>query len=228
MLKSVEDGYTLTAIKNELESIVNKKGVDSTMYGYSNNSSKTIDDVLDDPFFTDNKNLLTKKLDYFKKHDVKNDKNLLETSRKIFFVEHINNKYKIVFTNNETLLISENNYVNHYIYPDKILSNEQYIEIIDFEEDEKVREYIFSLLKRRPYSYKELLDKLINVKGLSIDKAKEILKTIKLQGYDIEANFIHDFINTCYLKAYSKKKVIIELCRNKIKKKTISFLIKLN
>lgn len=42
MLKSVEDGYTLSAIKNELESIVNKKGVDSTMYGYSNNSSKTI------------------------------------------------------------------------------------------------------------------------------------------------------------------------------------------
>lgn len=42
MLKHVEDGFTLNLIKDELISIVEKNGINSTMYGYSNNLSKTI------------------------------------------------------------------------------------------------------------------------------------------------------------------------------------------
>ncbi len=139
--------------------------------------------------------------------------------KKIAFCEEIGDQLLVTFDDNDVLYLSPYNYSRYYLYPDKIITYEMYIDLVDYESLRPYVNYVINLVKRKSYSQKQLKLKLINVKHLEEDKAKLVLKIVSSStNIDFNRQKCESLLFKVQLKGYSFKRALNEFYKNNIYK----------
>jgi len=92
-------------------------------------------------------------------------------------------KVKILFDDEEELLISESNYLHAgYLFPGKLLDDTAYYNLIKYESEEPYRQYLRNLLKKGHYSVYQCMVKLIQKKELEPKDARRLVGDLEREG----------------------------------------------
>lgn len=82
-----------------------------------------------------------------------------------------NRRIRLIFESGEKKDVSESTYTSFFLYPGKKLTPSEFEELEKRESEAEVDSYVESLLSRRDYAPREVIDKLIRVKGMSWKEA---------------------------------------------------------
>ena len=124
-------------------------------------------------------------------------------------IKILKSKVKITFANKEKLEIDKEVYPNFYLYEGKELSNKEYKEIVEYNNDSKLLKYALNIRSKAPYSEFKLREKLYN-KGANKKSVDHIIKMMK--HYDL----INDMMLAQDLTEYYNS---LNYGENKIKQK---------
>lgn len=137
--------------------------------------------------------------------------------KKIAFCEEIGDQLLVTFDDNDVLYLSPYNYSRYYLYPDKIITYEMYIDLLDYESLRPYVNYVINLIKKKSYSQKQLKLKLINVKHLDEEKAKLVLKIVSSStNIDFNRQKCESLLFKVQFKGYSFKRALNEFYKNNI------------
>lgn len=131
----------------------------------------------------------------------------------IFIKEIEINSSKIILhlSNQEKILLSSSNFVNYYLYKNKQLEENEYLKLKQESKDFEILNYLYKLINYKPYSKKQLKDKLKTKYEISDIKFEEIItKLIENNQYD-PSIFLNEYVTKLIQKGYSKSKIIKEL-----------------
>ena len=109
--------------------------------------------------------------------------------------------YHLVFEDS-TLVINEDIYTDYFLYANKILSEDEYNEILNRSNKMDGYAYIFRLLKERLYSSYQLKEKLINKKNIKPYIAKQIIQEFIDKGIIDDKRYTTEKIESLELKNY--------------------------
>jgi regulatory protein len=128
---------------------------------------------------------------------------------------------KIIFQNNDSLIITEEDYFTQALYEEKDLTDED-VEYLKFNCSKKLAKSVaikFVALKYRTVF--EVQDKLKD-KEFSIDVIDDVIDDLIKYGYLDDEEYVKRYISNCNnLKPKSKKKIEFELIRKGIEKDLI-------
>lgn len=122
---------------------------------------------------------------------------------KVVFVK---NKIKIIFKDANDLLISKETYIQFFLYPNKVLSNHEYCELIAYENINESRKYAFKIASNRLYSKKQMKDKLLK-RGLFIHEADQIIKELQESNLLSDQEYMEETIREGKIKRYGLKRI---------------------
>lgn len=114
----------------------------------------------------------------------------------------------LYFEDGEVLKLSESTYTHFYLYKDKVLSNEELEEILEYESLNKARNYALNLLSKSYYTEKEILSRLIEKKKIKKENASNIIEYLKEHGFVNDKRFLEEFVESLHHKNYGKNKII--------------------
>ncbi len=136
-------------------------------------------------------------------------------------IKKYKNSVKLLFKDNQSLLISGDDYVSSYYYVGKELSLDDIAYLNKSKERQKLYKYAYTIALNNRYTEAKLRDKL-HLKSKDkevIDKIIDKLKNIHLID-DIE--FVKDFVSLENDKHYGYKKIISDLLEKGISKEYLS------
>lgn len=149
----------------------------------------------------------------------------LEKDGRIIEKVKINKKDVIIyFSDEEKIKISEATYVHFYLYNDKVLSNEEYDEIIEYEKFNKSREYAVNILSKKYYTEKEIFEKLTIKKKLNSIDANKVVSYLKEHGFINDENYFEEYVEHLHNKNFGKNKIISKCYEEGFKSKLIESL----
>lgn len=120
-------------------------------------------------------------------------------------------KIEVILSNKEKIVLSSSNYVNYYLYKDKELNNDEYLKLLDDSSNYKYLTYLYKLINYKPYSKKQLIDKLLSKYEINYYKANELIDSlIEKNEYD-PLIYCNEYINKLIKKGYEESKIIKEL-----------------
>ena len=120
-------------------------------------------------------------------------------------------KIEVILSNKEKIVLSSSNYVNYYLYKDKELDNDEYLKLLDDSSNYKYLTYLYKLINYKPYSKKQLIDKLLSKYEINYYKANELIDSlIEKNEYD-PLIYCNEYINKLIKKGYEESKIIKEL-----------------
>lgn len=131
------------------------------------------------------------------------------------------NKTKITFKNGKKAILSDEAYLSAFLYPGKKVTKEEWSKILLTNNESKLKEYLESLLSRRMYSPKELLDKLMTVKHLTYGDSLKIVDKLKAKHLIDEEKYASELAEELHLKGFAKEGIRRELKAKQIEEKTI-------
>lgn len=126
--------------------------------------------------------------------------------------------------NGEKIKISATTYSHFYLYKGRNLSQEEFDEILDYQNKAKLRDYVFNLLSKRMYSKKQIEEKLINKKAKKED-IKELILYLEEQKYINDEEFVKEVYEIYENKKFGKNKIIDKLKESGIAKELIDQLV---
>lgn len=120
----------------------------------------------------------------------------------------IRKKVKLSFEDGEELNISKENYLNAgYLFAGKILTDEQYFQLIRYESEEHYRQYLRQLVQRGTYSIYQLMVRLITRKNLDPKDARRIVGDLEREGKVDDRIFTARKIETLKYRGIAPKKI---------------------
>lgn len=131
----------------------------------------------------------------------------------------------ITFLDGDILKLSESTFTHFYLYKEKILSLEEYKEIIDYENLNKAREYALNLFSKGSYTEKEIYERLSLKKKLSSKDCNVIINYLKEHGFINDKAYIEDYVELLNLKNYGKNKIIQKCYEEGFKKELIDKIV---
>lgn len=114
----------------------------------------------------------------------------------------------LVFSNGDSLKISESTFTHFYLYNDKVLSQEEYQEICNYEALNKAREYALNLFSKSQYTEKDIYERLTIKKKLNKDDANKVIAYLKEHNFINDKSYIIEYVDLLNLKNYGKNKII--------------------
>lgn len=139
--------------------------------------------------------------------------------KKILTTQEVGDRLEITFDDDEIIYLSPFNQNKYYLYPNKIIPISTYKELITRESYRPYILYIKNLLNRKPYSRKQLLTKLQEVKKLDLDTSKEIIKIFEDEySQDFNRQMCDYLLEKVTQKGYSKTYSYSEFYKNNIYK----------
>ena len=114
----------------------------------------------------------------------------------------------LVFSDDDSLKISESTFTHFYLYNDKILSQEEYQEICNYEALNKAREYALNLFSKSQYTEKDIYERLTIKKKLNKDDANKVISYLKEHNFINDKSYIIEYVDLLNLKNYGKNKII--------------------
>lgn len=109
--------------------------------------------------------------------------------------------YHLIF-DETTIVINEDIYTDYFLYANKILSEDEYNEILNKAGKIEGYSYINRLLKERMYSSHQLKEKLINKKKIKPYIAKQIIQELTEKGIINDQKYTIEKIESLELKNY--------------------------
>lgn len=129
----------------------------------------------------------------------------------------------VLVVNDETYKISNSTYSHFYLYKDKKLSKDELNEILKYEEEAKIKDYLFKLVSSSLYSKKQIEEKL-NKKKVNKKTKEKLIDELILKGYLDDKNFAYEKFEILERKNFGKNKIIKTLLNDGIDKKIIDEL----
>lgn len=114
----------------------------------------------------------------------------------------------IIFSNGESLKVSESTYSHFYLYKEKKLSDDEYQEIVNYENLNKAREYVLNLVSKGSYTEKDIYERLIIKKSLPKEDASKIVSYLKERNLINDNDYIYEYVDLLNLRSYGKNKII--------------------
>lgn len=133
-------------------------------------------------------------------------------------------KTKIVFEDGRQGTITDSAYLSAFLYPGKKLTEEEWAKLTGINEEDKVRKYVESLLRQRLYSPKQLIDKLVTVRSMSLEESEDLIKRLTKEGIVSPWTYAEDRIESLKAKGFSKHAILKDLERQDIPKDMIASL----
>lgn len=129
---------------------------------------------------------------------------------------HIGKKKVLLRFDNEVISLSLNTYLHFHLYENKILSEQEYQEIIKFNEIDKYIEYAKTVISRSPISEKCLIDKLTK-KKINNDIVAYIVNYLKENHLLNDEQYGNDLLEYLENRNFGKNKIIDILYRKGLK-----------
>lgn len=120
-------------------------------------------------------------------------------------------KIEVILSNKEKIVLSSSNYVNYYLYKDKELNNDEYLKLLDDSSNYKYLTYLYKLINYKPYSKKQLIDKLLSKYEINYYKANELIDSLIEKNEYNPLIYCNEYINKLIKKGYEESKIIKEL-----------------
>lgn len=118
---------------------------------------------------------------------------------------------EIILSNNEVITLLASNYANYYLYKNKEITSDEYLKLIEDSSNYKYLSYLYKLINYRPYSKKQLIDKLTSKYVIDSNKIDKLIDSlIEKNEYD-PLIYCNEYINKLSKKGYEKSKIIKEL-----------------
>ena len=118
---------------------------------------------------------------------------------------------EIFLSNNEVITLLASNYANYYLYKNKEITSDEYLKLIEDSSNYKYLSYLYKLINYRPYSKKQLIDKLTSKYVIDSNKIDKLIDSlIEKNEYD-PLIYCNEYINKLSKKGYEKSKIIKEL-----------------
>lgn len=118
---------------------------------------------------------------------------------------------EIILSNNEVISLLASNYADYYLYKNKELTNNEYLKLVEDSSNFKYLSYLYKLINYRPYSKKQLIDKLTSKYEVSYSKVNQLIDSlIEKNEYD-PLIYCNEYIDKLSKKGYEKSKIIKEL-----------------
>lgn len=114
----------------------------------------------------------------------------------------------IIFTSEETMSISESTFTHFYLYKDKVLSEDELLEIKQYDDLNKSRNYVINLLSKGLYTEKDIYNRLTTKKHLSKKDAHEVIEYLKENHFIDDEKYINIFVEELNYKNYGKNKIV--------------------
>lgn len=118
---------------------------------------------------------------------------------------------EIILSNNEVVTLLASNYADYYLYKNKEITSDEYLKLIEDSSNYKYLSYLYKLINYRPYSKKQLIDKLTSKYVIDSNKIDKLIDSlIEKNEYD-PLIYCNEYINKLSKKGYEKSKIIKEL-----------------
>lgn len=118
---------------------------------------------------------------------------------------------EIILSNNEVITLLASNYADYYLYKNKEITSDEYLKLIEDSSNYKYLSYLYKLINYRPYSKKQLIDKLTSKYVIDSNKIDKLIDSlIEKNEYD-PLIYCNEYINKLSKKGYEKSKIIKEL-----------------
>ena len=118
---------------------------------------------------------------------------------------------EIILSNNEVITLLASNYADYYLYKNKEITSDEYVKLIEDSSNYKYLSYLYKLINYRPYSKKQLIDKLTSKYVIESNKIDKLIDSlIEKNEYD-PLIYCNEYINKLSKKGYEKSKIIKEL-----------------
>lgn len=118
---------------------------------------------------------------------------------------------EIFLSNNEVVTLLASNYADYYLYKNKEITSDEYLKLIEDSSNYKYLSYLYKLINYRPYSKKQLIDKLTSKYVIDSNKIDKLIDSlIEKNEYD-PLIYCNEYINKLSKKGYEKSKIIKEL-----------------
>ncbi len=118
---------------------------------------------------------------------------------------------EIILSNNEVITLLASNYADYYLYKNKEITSDEYVKLIEDSSNYKYLSYLYKLINYRPYSKRQLIDKLTSKYVIDSNKIDKLIDSlIEKNEYD-PLIYCNEYINKLSKKGYEKSKIIKEL-----------------
>ena len=118
---------------------------------------------------------------------------------------------EIILSNNEVITLLASNYADYYLYKNKEITSDEYVKLIEDSSNYKYLSYLYKLINYRPYSKRQLIDKLTSKFVINSNKIDKLIDSlIEKNEYD-PLIYCNEYINKLSKKGYEKSKIIKEL-----------------
>ena len=119
--------------------------------------------------------------------------------------------------NDEEILLTTSSYADYFLYPNKKLTRDEYINLLNEERFIKTKKYLSTILSRNRYTIQEVKNKVRNKFNLDDKKIDLLLKEYIESGILDDTSYCFDFIENGQMKGYS-----FDYLKYKLKQKGIA------
>lgn len=119
--------------------------------------------------------------------------------------------------NDEEILLTTSSYADRFLYPNKKLTREEYLNLLGEEKLIKTNKYLSTILSRNRYTIQEVKNKVKDKFNLDDKKIEALLKEYIESGILDDTSYAFDFIESGQLKGYS-----FDYLKYKLKQKGIA------
>ncbi len=120
--------------------------------------------------------------------------------------------------------LNTNDYLDGYYYPGKELSHEEYQILKRKSRTKKAKDYLLLLLSSRPYTKKELTEKLNSRFSLTADETDLLLRPFIEEGIIDDRRYASDYAEAKMEQGHGRKYIISELKKKGISEEILSSL----
>lgn len=129
----------------------------------------------------------------------------------------------LVLSDEESLNLNEDVFSDFYLYPGKRLSEEEYLRLKEEIRSADDFDYAKKLLSKRPYSCRDLREKLLKIRGCDASAADRIIDRLKELHLLDDASYAADYIFFQEQKGYGYDRICMELKEKGIPADTVPY-----
>ena len=145
----------------------------------------------------------------------------MKNNSKEYVIEDIKRKKNgvVILLSDEEILISQDAYVSSYLYPGKVIQEEERQQLLRSKNDKAVQDYISKLLSSHRYTYQTIKEKLQNRYGISDHKVLVLLTPYIENKIIDDHSYCLDYIEAKVQAGYGRSYIQQQLQKKGILKK---------
>lgn len=117
----------------------------------------------------------------------------------------------VTLSDGRMVTISEDAYLSSFLYPGKKLDKAEWNRIISITNQSTNRDYVLKLLSGRLYSPSQLIDKLVKIRKMPYQDARNLISDLEEEGIVDAKAYAENRIDSLSMKGYSPSKIMTVL-----------------